>query len=106
MRFDTKISFYSKGADKYNPKTGKHDAEIQLVASLWGNVTDNSTQRNVETFGKYDINTKIIRLIENINFDWSYLVIGDSKQQYTMLHELRTLKTNSILVGESNGNEA
>jgi len=100
MRFDEEIRFYSKGADKYNPKTGKHEADTQLVATLWANVTDNSTQRNMETFGKYDINTKTIRLTEDINFDWSYLVIGDSDKHYSMLHSLKPLKINSILVGQ------
>lgn len=104
MRFDTKIYFYSKGKDKYNPATGKHEATDKLVKAMRGNVTDNSTLRNMETLGKYDINTKTIRLIENINFDWSYLVIGDDSTHYSMLHGIKPLKVNSILVGETVGN--
>lgn len=101
MIFDTEISFYSKGNDKYNPKTGKHEATDDLIGVFMGNVTDNSTLRNVETLGKYDINTKTIRLVESIDFDWSYLVIEGSDKHYSMLHGIKPLKVNSILVGES-----
>lgn len=104
MRFDTQIKFYSKGKDKYNPVNGKHETTDELVKTIRGNVTDNSTLRNVETLGKYDINTKTIRLIESINFDWSYLVIGHDEQRYSMLHGIKPLKVNSILVGETVGN--
>lgn len=101
MVFDTEINFYLKGNDKYNPKTGKHDADTQLVATLDGNVTDNSTIRNMEALGKYDINTKTIRLVEEVDFNWSYLVIEGSDKHYSMLHGLEPLKVNSILVGET-----
>lgn len=102
MRFDTQITFYLKENDKYNFETGKHESQLKEVATLWGNVTENTTERNMQTFGKYDKQAKIIRLIDNIDFNWSYLTIGLSKTQYTMLHKLHSLKTNSILVGETN----
>lgn len=102
MRFDTQITFYLKENDKYNVKTGKHESQLKEVATLWGNVTENTTERNMQTFGKYDKQAKIIRLMDNIDFNWSYLTIGLSKTQYTMLHKLHSLKTNSILVGETN----
>ena len=102
MRFDTQITFYLKGNDKYNFKTGKHESQLKEVATLWGNITENTTERNMEMFGKYDKQAKIIRLIDDIDFNWSYLTIGLSNTQYTMLHKLHSLKTNSILVGETN----
>ena len=102
MRFDKQITFYLKGNDKYNTKTGKHESQLKEVATLWGNVTENTTDRNMEIFGKYDKQAKIIRLSGNIDFNWSCLTIGLSKTQYTMLHKLHSLKTNSILVGETN----
>jgi len=102
MRFDTQITFYLKGNDKYNFETGKHESQLKEVATLWGNVTENTTERNMQTFGKYDKQAKIIRLIDNIDFNWSYLTIGLSSTQYTMLYKLHSLKTNSILVGETN----
>jgi hypothetical protein len=102
MRFDKQITFYLKGNDKYNFETGKHESQLKEVATLWGNVTENTTERNMQTFGKYDKQAKIIRLIDNIDFNWSYLTIGLSSTQYTMLYKLHSLKTNSILVGETN----
>ena len=101
MRFNTKVAFYTDPTNKYNPDTGKHDSNPVLVRTVWANVTDNSTQRNAETFGKYDINTKTIRLIDQSKFDWSFLMVGDDPTRYVKKHEYQTSKVRSFLVGQA-----
>ncbi|WP_099974249.1 phage head completion protein [Lactobacillus terrae] len=100
MRFNKKITFIHE-EDSYNTETGKHETVETEVATIWANVTDNSTQRSFETFGKYDSNTKTIRLAKPIRLNWSFLMIGKDKTKYVKKQYLDTSKVKSLLVGEA-----
>ncbi|AKP66101.1 MULTISPECIES: hypothetical protein [Companilactobacillus] len=101
MRFDTPITFYTDPSNKYNPETGQHDSTPTEVFKCWANVTDNGVQRNVETFGNYNIQTKTIRLVESINFNWSFLLIGNDTQHWIKKTKTSTSKVKSFQVGIS-----
>lgn len=101
MRFTIPVTFYLESKGAYNPETGKEETVIKKVATKRANVTDNSSIRNMETFGNYNVDSKVIRFQRKFNLNWSYLTIGNDKTKYVKKHMLRTLKTFSILVGSS-----
>lgn len=98
MRYDVPIKFYMESGNKYDPETGGHKPDTKLVFECWANVTSNGVQRNVESFGNYNLNTKTIRLAENINFNWSFLLIGNDSTQWIKKFGTPTLKVKSFQV--------
>lgn len=101
MRFTVPVKFYLEGKGSYNPETGKEEPKVVLVATRRANVTDNSSIRNTETFGNYNVDAKIVRFQREVNLNWSYLLIGSDKTKYVKKHVMRKSKTFSILVGSS-----
>lgn len=105
MRFDTVVKFYlNKRA--YNPDTSRYEGGLVCVKSMLANVTDVGTTHSVKLFGKIDTQSKVIRLMNGIDFKWSYLTIGNSSKHYYQLTSRDPLKNHTLIVGVTpNGND-
>lgn len=104
MRFDTVIKFYDSKR-VYNPDMSRYEGGLVCVKSMLANVTDIGVTRSVKLFGKIDTQSKVIRLMHDINFKWSYLTIGDDEQHYMQLTKRDPLLNHTLIVGVvNNGN--
>ncbi|GKQ42915.1 hypothetical protein RD055328_08380 [Companilactobacillus sp. RD055328] len=96
MRITHYVDFYKKDR-VYNPNTSTYDINDKFVGKVPCNVTDLGVERSIQLFGKYDINKKVVRPFERLDFNWSYLVINDTK--YEKNSSLSALNVSSLVVG-------
>ena len=102
MRLTNEVKFYNQTERHYNPNTSQYEGGEMLVDTVMANVTDVGTNRSVELFGKYDANSKVVRLIEPIDKVWSYLTIDDDSTRYVLQTTRQPLKNTTLIVGERN----
>ena len=102
MRFPYNIQFYSEGKEHYDPKIGDYVGGPELVGEEIANITETGTETSVQDFG--DITTKnlVIRLVNDINYKWSYLTVNGLEQKYKPITTRKPLKNNTLIVGEMN----
>ena len=103
MRYNSVIKFYSVGVKRYNFQTSKSEGEPKLLYEAMGNVTDLGVDRSKNLLDSIVQGAKVIRLVEPVNFKWSYLTIDDSSKKYRLRTALKPLKNYSLLVGEDVG---
>ncbi|TLQ21729.1 hypothetical protein [Lactobacillus helveticus] len=101
MRYDTKITFY-RDETKYNPKNSKRE-HIQKSWSIFANVTDLSTSKQVELLGGIKEGTKTVRLPFNNLPQWDFLTIEDNSIHYRFNSSIKVLKGFAMIVGKDNG---
>ena len=102
MRYDTVIKFYDDANKKYNPRTHQYNGGIEFVKAMMGNVTDLGLTRQVEIFGAFKEGRKTIRLVNKPPKKWSFLMLENNNEKYTLLSDLRTWKGYAIMEGENN----
>ncbi|AEJ31428.1 hypothetical protein [Leuconostoc sp. C2] len=102
MRFPDNIQFYSEVKEHYDPKAGDYVGGPELVGEEIANITETGTETSVQDFG--DITTKnlVIRLVNDINYKWSYLTVNGLEQKYKPITTRKPLKNNTLIVGEMN----
>lgn len=102
MRFPDNIQFYSEVTEHYDPKVGDYVGGPELVGEEIANFTETGTETSVKDFG--DITTKnlVIRLVNDINYKWSYLTVNGLEQKYKPTTTRKPLKNNTLIVGEMN----
>lgn len=103
VRYSNVIRFYSEGNKKYNFQTSQSEGSPKLLLEVMGNVTDMGIDRSKNLLDSISQGTKIVRLVEPVNFKWSYLTIDDSSKKYRLRTALKPLKNYSLLVGEDVG---
>ena len=95
MRFDTLVSFYSENQKHYDPSTHGY-----LLGSCMANVTDIGTNRAVQLFGKFDVNSLVIRVSELPYQNWAFITVGNSDTKYRLQTMRQTQKMTTLIVGE------
>lgn len=103
MRYDTKVTFWSEGTDKYNPITHKHEIKAKKVASEYCNVTDLGTSKQVELLGALKEGSKTIRMVALPKFKYDYITVEKDSYKYRFRSSLNVLKGYAIIVGRDNG---
>ena len=99
MRLDHEVTFWTDD-EEYNPKTHE-DGEPKEVASAAASVTDMGTDKSVQLFGNYAQKAKVIRLVEPITVNWSYLTIDDDATRYALNTSRDPLQNATLIVGET-----
>ena len=102
MRFDNEIKFYSESQQHYDPETSDYVGDIELIDTIFANVTDIGIDRGMALFGKMDTGSKIIRLINLPKGAWSYLTIDDDPKHYVLRSQIDHHHY-SLIVGENHG---
>lgn len=103
MRYSNVIRFYSESNKRYNFQTSRSEGSPKLLLEVMGNVTDMGVDRSKNLLDSISQGTKIVRLVEPVNFKWSYLTIDDSPKKYRLRTSMTPLKNYSLLVGEDIG---
>ena len=104
MRFNDNIQFYSEVKEHYDPKLGDYVGGPELVGEEIANVTESGTDTSVQNFGDIATQTLVIRLVNSIEYKWSYLTINGLEAKYKSITTRQPLKNNTLIVGEMNGN--
>ena len=99
MRLDHEITFWTDD-EEYNPKTHEY-GEPKKVASAAASVTDMGTDKSVQLFGNYAKKVKVIRLVEPVTVNWSYLTIDDDATHYVLNTARVPLQNTTLIVGET-----
>lgn len=103
MRYDTKVTFWSEGTDKYNPITHKHEIKAKKVASEYCNVTDLGTSKQVELLGALKEGSKTIRIIDLPTDKYDFIKIENDSHKYRFVSSLNVSKGYAMIVGRDNG---
>ena len=103
MRFNDNIQFYSESESRYDPKIGDYVGAVTLVGEEIANVTESGTDTSVQNFGDIATQTLVIRLVNSIDYNWSYLTINGLEAKYKPITTRQPLKNNTLIVGEMNG---
>ena len=105
MRYDTKVYFWSNQEKKYNPHTHKYDTGTSKVDTRFANVTDLSTQKQVQFLGGIKTGTKTVRLIANDMPKWDYITLDSAGTgiKYRFVTSVEVLKGYAMIVGTDNG---
>lgn len=103
MRYDTKVTFWSEGTDKYNPITHKHEIKAKKVASEYCNVTDLGTSKQVELLGALKEGSKTIRIIDLPPDKYDFIKIENDSHKYRFVSSLNVSKGYAMIVGRDNG---
>ena len=102
MRYDTAVSFVKK-IDGYNPRTGSLNAgDIQSVV-LMANVTEATAATQKAVIGEIRPHVLFIRTRERPCISFGFVTITGRQGKWKPLHEVRTLKGYSLMVGEQDG---
>ncbi|MGQ5376357.1 hypothetical protein [Lacticaseibacillus paracasei] len=99
MRLDHEVTFWLDD-EEYNPKTHEY-GEPKEVASAAASVTDMGTDKSAQLFGNYAQKAKVIRLVEPITVNWSYLTIDDDATHYALNTSRDPLQNATLIVGET-----
>ena len=103
MRFNDNVQFYSESESYYDPKVGDYVGGVTLVGEEIANVTESGTDTSVQNFGDIATQTLVIRLVNDIDYKWSYLTINGLEAKYKSITTRQPLKNNTLIVGEING---
>lgn len=104
MRFNDNIQFYSESESHYDPKVGDYVGSVILVGEEIANVTESGTDTSVQNFGDIATQTLVVRLINSIEYKWSYMTVNGLETKYKPITTRQPLKNNTLIVGEMNGN--
>ena len=88
MRLDHEVTFWLDD-EEYNPQTHQY-GDVKKVATAVASVTDMGTDKSAQLFGNYAQKAKVIRLVEPITVNWSYLLSNKSSnsRQHSSRHVL------------------
>lgn len=100
MRFDTLVSFYDESRKHYDPSTHGYVGGIDFLGSCMANVTDIGTNRAIQLFGKFDVNSLVIRVPELPYQNWAFVTVGNSETKYRLQTMRQTQKMATLIVGE------
>lgn len=99
MRLDHEVTFWIDD-EEYNPQTHQY-GDVKKVATAVASVTDTGTDKSVQLFGNYAQKAKVIRLVEPITVNWSYLTIDDEATHYALNTDRVPLQNATLIVGET-----
>ena len=102
MRFNDNIQFYSESESNYDPKVGDYVGGVILVGEEIANVTKSGTDTSIQNFGDVATQTLVVRLVNSIEYKWSYLTINGLEVKYKPITTRKPLKNNTLIVGEMN----
>ncbi|MCX7579841.1 hypothetical protein D0502_10705 [Leuconostoc falkenbergense] len=102
MRFPDNIQFYSNVKEHYDPKVGDYVGGPELVGEEIANITETGTETSVQDFGEIATKNLVIRLVNDVNYKWSYLTVNGLEQKYKPITTRKPLKNNTLIVGEMN----
>lgn len=103
MRYDTLVSFWNKGSNKYNPQTHKHEKIPVKLDEQYCNVTDLGTVKQVELLGAIKQGSKTIRMIVLPPNKYNYIQIANDPHIYRFISSLSVQKGYAMIVGQDNG---
>lgn len=103
MRYDTLVSFWSEGSNKYNPQTHKHEKMSVKLSEQYCNVTDLGTAKQVELLGEIKQGSKTIRMTALPPNKYDYIKIAEDPHTYRFVNSLNVLKGYAMIVGQDNG---
>lgn len=103
MRYDTSVSFWSEGSNKYNSLTHKHEKTSTKVDEKYCNVTDLGTAKQVELLGSIKQGSKTIRMTVLPPNKYDYIQIANDPHMYRFVSSLNVLKGYAMIVGQDNG---
>lgn len=103
MRYDTSVSFWSEGSNKYNSLTHKHEKTPTKVDEKYCNVTDLGTAKQVELLGSIKQGSKTIRMIDLPPYKYDFIKIENDSHKYRFVNSLNVSKGYAMIVGRDNG---
>lgn len=103
MRYDTSVSFWSEGSNKYNSLTHKHEKTPTKVDEKYCNVTDLGTAKQVELLGSIKQGSKTIRMIDLPPDKYDFIKIENDSHKYRFVNSLNVSKGYAMIVGRDNG---
>lgn len=102
MRFSDDIQFYSEEEEHYDPAVGDYVGRAKLVGEEIAVVTESGTDSSVQLFGDVITKTLVIRLVNAVDYKWSYITVNGLKDKYKPITTRTPLKNNTLIVGEIN----
>lgn len=104
MRFNHEVKFYDDTkTGGYDPTHSGSVTAPTPVATHMANVTDSGTTRSVEQLGGLNTKAKIVRFVEPVRLNWSYITIDGTDIKYVLDTSRETLKGNILIVSVKNG---
>lgn len=94
------VATFKQVDSKYDPQAGEPIETTLNELSVLANVTDTGTERAAQLFGDVKFQSKVIRLTQLPNFQWSYVEVDGVK--YVAVTTRQPLKTNTLIVSETN----
>lgn len=99
MIFD-KLATFKQVKSIYDPTSGTNKETVLNTQSILANVTDTGTTRAVQVFGDIKSQSKVLRLNDLPDFDWSYVEVDGVK--YIGVTDRQPLKAKTLIVSETN----
>ncbi len=102
MRFDTGVSFVKQVGGQYDPYTSKPTNVVNKAVNDMANITEATAATQQAVIGKIMPHSLIIRTRERPGIRFDYVLITGRDGKWKPIHEIRTLKGYSLMVGEDN----
>lgn len=104
MRFDVGVQFVKRvSGGNYDPTTSGLTNVVNKSVGDMANVTETTATTQQSIFGEIRPHVLTIRTRERPGIRFDYVTIVGREGKWKPLHEIRTLKGYSLLVGEEHG---
>lgn len=103
MRYDTQVSFWNEGTDEYDTWEHKHIKRPKLLSTVFANVTDLGTEKQVQLLGAIKQGSKTIRMTALPPDKYDYIKIENDAHKYCFQSSMTVQKGYAMIVGQDNG---
>lgn len=103
MRYDTGVSFVKQIGGQYDPYQSKPVNVVNKAVNDMANITEATAATQKTVIGEIRPHVLMIRTRERPGIRFDYVLITGRDGKWKPIHEIRTLKGYSLMVGEEHG---
>lgn len=104
MRFDVGVQFVKRvSGGNYDPTTSKPSNAVYKSVGDMANVTEATAATQKSVIGEIRPHVLMIRTRERPGIRFDYVTIVGREGKWKPIHEIKTLKGYSLMVGEEDG---